>query len=180
MNCDEAFDALTDIDGRESDELERHLNLCPRCRQMREVLAPALSLFGTDDGSRFGGTDERTHADPAESIRKQFLSVEAVQMARETAQRLAAARKRRPDRPRRHTRWLIAQVAAAAAAVALAFTLFAPIASGPERKSSADAPGAVSLPQCLWKNRSNVDEARADSHAVVSRCVACHFEKAFD
>src|SRR5688572_14840650 len=45
MNCDQAFDNLTDPARRSSPELSRHLASCARCRQMHETLAPALALF---------------------------------------------------------------------------------------------------------------------------------------
>ena len=45
MNCDQAFDCLTDSRRRHSAELERHLANCPRCRQMHDTLEPALDLF---------------------------------------------------------------------------------------------------------------------------------------
>ncbi|QDU79585.1 hypothetical protein Pla110_12960 [Polystyrenella longa] len=54
MNCDQAFEAMTRPAGTnslrsESVELEQHLRFCPRCRQMQDVLAPALeSLQQTD------------------------------------------------------------------------------------------------------------------------------------
>ena len=45
MNCDEAFEYLTDSSLRDHQELRWHLELCPRCRQMKEILDPALELF---------------------------------------------------------------------------------------------------------------------------------------
>lgn len=45
MNCDHAFDCLTDATRRESAELVAHLAQCPRCRDMAEALEPALDLL---------------------------------------------------------------------------------------------------------------------------------------
>lgn len=45
MNCDQAFDAMTDPTGSAAGALREHLSCCPRCRQMRETLAPALEAF---------------------------------------------------------------------------------------------------------------------------------------
>ena len=45
MNCDQAFDALTDNNLRDSNELTQHLDSCPRCRDMADMLDPALDLF---------------------------------------------------------------------------------------------------------------------------------------
>lgn len=181
MNCDEAFDALTDADARESDDLQQHLNMCARCRQMREVLAPALALFDAPPRIEPGMPIAGEQGEAAESLRKQFLSVEAVQIARETAQRLATANRSNQSTPRRDVKWLLLQVAAVAACAAVFFTLFAPIAAGPERRQTA--PGAVapkSLSQCVWNNKSAVDKMKIDSRTVVSKCVACHFDKSID
>ena len=46
MNCDQAFDVLTDTNLRGSSALNEHLASCPRCRDMAELLDPALDLFG--------------------------------------------------------------------------------------------------------------------------------------
>lgn len=46
MNCDQAFSALTDVSRRDHTELCEHLDRCPRCRDMAELLDPALNLFG--------------------------------------------------------------------------------------------------------------------------------------
>ena len=180
MNCDEAFDALTDVVGRESDDLQRHLNLCPRCRQMREVLEPALSLF--DPAPEAENLADLAGDDAAESIRQKFLSVEAVQMARETAQRLSVSGKKQPPAGlKRHAAWMLLNVAAAAAAVAIVFTLFAPMASGPERRQSATGAASPAVfAQCLWKDRPSTARAKSDAKVVVSSCVACHFDKAID
>ena len=44
MNCDTAFDLMTDAGGCQSAALALHLRGCPRCRQMQETLAPALGF----------------------------------------------------------------------------------------------------------------------------------------
>ncbi|MBI1310419.1 hypothetical protein GC176_03860 [bacterium] len=46
MNCDLAFDCLTDATRRDAPELAAHLATCPRCRDMADALEPALDLFG--------------------------------------------------------------------------------------------------------------------------------------
>ena len=56
MNCDMAFEHLTDPNRRDRDELQRHLAACPRCRQMKETLEPAFDLLdaaaGHDESDR--------------------------------------------------------------------------------------------------------------------------------
>src|SRR5690606_13094974 len=45
MNCDHAFDLMTDPALDDCAQLHAHLDECPRCRQMYETLSPALGLF---------------------------------------------------------------------------------------------------------------------------------------
>ncbi len=45
MNCDLAFDCLTDPARRDCVELAEHLADCPRCRDMAEALEPAIDLL---------------------------------------------------------------------------------------------------------------------------------------
>jgi hypothetical protein len=45
MNCDQAFDALTSRGASSNEALNQHLEACPRCRDMADVLSPALELF---------------------------------------------------------------------------------------------------------------------------------------
>lgn len=55
MNCDQAFDCLTDPVQRSGDDLRRHLRSCPRCRDLADALEPALELFGASDPARTSG-----------------------------------------------------------------------------------------------------------------------------
>ncbi|MGH7199198.1 MAG: hypothetical protein ACREJB_01245, partial [Planctomycetaceae bacterium] len=80
MNCDDAFDALTDPARRRDPALAWHLDLCPRCRQMRDVLEPALELFGP--------AEEPASSGPSAFSAEPFLSPEAVQIAERAAARL--------------------------------------------------------------------------------------------
>ncbi len=42
MNCDQAFECITDPTVVGDDALDAHLQNCPRCRDMAEILEPAL------------------------------------------------------------------------------------------------------------------------------------------
>lgn len=48
MNCDQAFDQMTQLGGGTDPQLRLHLAGCRRCREMQETLAPALGLFEAD------------------------------------------------------------------------------------------------------------------------------------
>lgn len=183
MNCDEAFDAMTDRELFRSDALQQHLKVCTRCRQMSEVLSPALALFDSSERSSPGELEETTDSTSYESLREKILTLDAVILARETAQRLASptANSRATNTPvttsRLNMRWLLLQVAVAAAtsaAVAIAIAMFLPSSSaGPVPRPSSMATTQV----CMLKNKPVLDKMRGNSNAVVGSCVACHFEK---
>jgi hypothetical protein len=178
MNCDEAFDALTATDSRSSDELQQHLLNCPRCREMREVLSPALALFqpSSDFSSLLAGEIDGD-AD-VEPLRQKFLSLEAVQIARETAQRLQVSEQVAGSVPsRRDYRWLAVQVAVAAATSAAVALIFAFGFTSPNTKSRGVSGSSATVQLCLWKNKSDLDRREGLPESIVSSCVACHLHK---
>jgi len=48
MNCDQAFDVMTSSHRASDRGLHAHLDGCPRCREMRQTLEPALGMFRAD------------------------------------------------------------------------------------------------------------------------------------
>lgn len=48
MNCDQAFDVMTSSQRTSDRGLHAHLDGCPRCREMRQTLEPALGMFRAD------------------------------------------------------------------------------------------------------------------------------------
>lgn len=48
MNCNQAFDLMTSRHGVCNAELHDHMDQCPRCREMRLTLEPALGAFRAD------------------------------------------------------------------------------------------------------------------------------------
>ena len=83
MNCDQAFDCLTDSRRRHSADLERHLAACPRCRQMHDTLEPALDLFD--------GVVEEPDLSGLVRDSRPLVSTESRQLAEQTAARLVTA-----------------------------------------------------------------------------------------
>jgi hypothetical protein len=156
MNCDEAFDALTDPRRPDDRELQRHLELCPRCRQMQSVLEPALALF--DDPA-----DDSTWT--VESA--PFLSADAVRLAERRAVEL-----RRQAGAGRFTRTGIVAVVAGAAALFLLSLLTAFGIGVPGDASRNSSPNGAAT--CLWVARNDADQQTTSSRVVVLSCVACH------
>ena len=103
MNCDQAFDCLTDPTRRHSAQLEEHLSRCERCRQMHDTLEPALDMFDelVPEPDLSGG-----------GVAIQTLAPESVRVAEQAAARLSSSAGRR----RGQRRGLILRYAAAAMA----------------------------------------------------------------
>ncbi|MEZ6047333.1 MAG: hypothetical protein R3C11_17475 [Planctomycetaceae bacterium] len=98
MNCDQAFELITDPRGRlqahpASDQLEQHLQFCNRCRQMQEVLAPVLEPLQQNESGfepqEF--TQNTDHFGNSYDYDPQFLSIKAeevIRLADEAARRM--------------------------------------------------------------------------------------------
>ena len=162
MNCDQAFDVLTDPERRLDQELERHLDACPRCRQMQAVLEPALALF-----------EEPLPATPAHSsfaAQAPLLSAETVRLA----EREAAVLRRRATSGRFTRTGVIATLAASAALFAMGALTALGLGTAPERTvdSTPPQPAAVAE-QCLWSLQEREEES-GSARAVVLSCVSCH------
>lgn len=196
MNCDEAFELITHPTDHQCEELQWHLQLCPRCRQMQETLAPALSSFHQllDASSEVDelpnhysdmqqSTDhEELPAFPAAG--KPFLSAETVRMAEQAATRLSAETdmNRKPDSPAplksSHKRLMnAALILMAGVLMGWGISLEVPESS---------VPGAASAPQgkqsCVWIaqrdeiSRPAVRMDKSSVNSVVLSCVACHLQ----
>ena len=94
MNCDDAFDALTDPAWADTAELAEHLVKCPRCRDLKQVLEPALSLLSGDlpaePAMPAALPNEGRGNDDDVASQRAFLSVEAIGVAEAAAARLAS------------------------------------------------------------------------------------------
>lgn len=173
MNCDQAFDAITDPTGAESAALREHLARCPRCREMRETLSPALNaLYEDRDASR--------HAETAWSGTS-LPRLDLQQLAAESASRLAvtapAHSRLAPRRRSLPAAWSHLLTASLLLAVG------AGIGWGGHQLSRS--PGAPQPPElatpagmssaCLWKSRqAGADAAGESPRTVVLSCLACH------
>lgn len=172
MNCDMAFDLMTDPNGGRSQVLREHLAQCPRCRQMQATLAPALDWL-TDaqrpDEEPLPAGGASNSGTSASGGAQTVVLGEAVEIARLAAESLA----QRTDAPGvRFRRWLIAgarsaALVAAGAGVALAFVPhYAPPAAplqgaGECRRHDLTAANAA---------EKSIDELRR----LIANCAVCH------
>jgi len=167
MNCDQAFDALTDNDLRGSHELIQHLDGCPRCRDMADMLDPALDLF-TDVLEASG---EFEASAPTDNFANEYSdNAEAAP----TSEQAPSTRPRTASRP-----WLQTSQRRAAsqrdglrvAAFLMLIAVMVAAMVNVERGGRNDAV-AISLPADC--QRSTTTESSSDN--VVAGCVACHLK----
>lgn len=153
MNCDQAFDVMTDPSVAESAMLDAHLGDCPRCRQMYETLSPALGLF------------DRA-VDSVDSITAGPMTATSVDLAERVAARLTkpSPAERRPSRRGRRFAVIVAMTFLGFL-TGLGLAAFVPTSPG-------STSGLAS--ECAWVNRSAQPLTSGRSDAVVLSCVACH------
>ncbi|HUQ68066.1 MAG TPA: hypothetical protein VM165_01000 [Planctomycetaceae bacterium] len=162
MNCDRAFDLMTSADGQADPALARHLDSCPRCRQMQDTLSPALDWLSG------GGVDDWSCDQPATSGTAPLLTAQAVRVAETAARDLSHRGAALPVTLRR----------ALSIAVVLLFGAVLGVAAFDTRRPVADHPptsSAALLTTCLWNDpalRLRMPDASAQS--VVASCVVCH------
>ena len=198
MNCDHAFECLTDPARRESQALASHLATCPRCRDMADALSPALDLF---DESTF---DARETVEPLHSI--DHVSEGHVQPATVSQAATASAPAEDaawPNAPwhtesqrllrRRLVTWQILAGVAGLTCVLAAITLLrhsdqsALLAMQSDRNcqraesttktASAVVSGCVACHTLEDTLQLIAASRRSDAQATVARCVTCHLDK---
>lgn len=163
MNCDTAFDLMTDPHGSRSGALAQHFDSCPRCRRMQEALSPALDFLV--EGSPFDGGGNRAQSD-ASSSQEPCVTAEAVQVARQASVQLAA----RSEMPRVRLARLASRIAKYAAAFAagllLAVVLFSQRDRGTPPVEAA----------CTRREALNTESSRTTDQiqALVHSCAVCH------
>ena len=174
MNCDQAFEHLTDPDLWDSDVLSRHLASCARCRQMQETLSPALVLFG--DGA---GREEASQADTSFGFGESntrtecFLSPEAVEIAEQAARELALTRPITRTVLRPPTAWTARIAAMILLGSAIALGMF-----GSGFQKSPTIPELIPAKDALCTRdhlkATDSTSTTRDATAVVRSCMVCH------
>lgn len=160
MNCDDAFERLTDPARQTDARLEAHLAECPRCRHMRETLAPALSWLRDEAASPWEAYGSST---PGPCL----LTEQALQIAEQAARTL----------PRSRSWARIARSVALLTMVALGGMGLGAMAV--EQRPADHAPTLSStarlLNACLWSTPDlRTQLADRSTRGVVVSCVMCH------
>ncbi len=159
MNCDQAFERLTDVAALPDACLDEHLAQCPRCRAMQQTLSPALdwlTLASTENFSASSPDWNGTHSP--------LLSEASVAVAADIARRLPRLGYAQTTRK-----------ALGIALVALFGMAFGAFAIGqPPKPAPTAAVNSSSVPvtACLWPQRGT--ERAGNAQTIIDSCVACH------
>lgn len=154
MNCDEAFDCLTDVQHRHDADLQKHLAGCPRCRAMQQTLAPAIGLL---TGKTLAESSSLTAVREAPAARTAVA-----------AGRRLARRSRRAAQAAATARQVKACVVATAAMAVIAFSALAINFSDRQQAS-----GQVAT-KCLWKTRDLASDRHLTPAMITAACASCH------
>lgn len=167
MNCDTAFDLITDPAGCESLALAQHLKTCPRCRQMRDALEPVLTfLVPSEKGeSAVGNSDWSASTDSSWQGHKPLVSFEAVKIAQQTAAELSAGAVGSGNTRRR---WVVQMLRYAAVFAAGAFLAASVV------RNLESPPAAIGKCTREEVGRLKNDRSPAEARAIIITCAACH------
>lgn len=176
MNCDQAFESLTDPVRNGDAELQDHLDHCPRCRDMAVILEPALGFVNNSGEGTWAPSPWEFAVPSSEQTSPPFLSDQAVRVAEDAATRLLANHHR--ERRAQRNRWLALTILAPIVAMALYLTKPEPhrARAGVDYSPSGPALG-VCTRSSIAAAAAEVDDApnrEASAYEVVMACNACH------
>ncbi len=165
MNCDEAFEQLTDPTLANRDELEQHLQRCPRCRDMDEVLSPALRYFPHGEPDAFSQQPSTWTSSDTDAP---FLSTEAVRVAEAAATKLTSRNRTRGKK----IRDALFAAAVIVPPIALGAILVIALAGQPQSTQMPGLPTADPCTRLLAAHSSTGDKGSATT--LVQSCNDCH------
>ena len=195
MNCDQAFDVMTHPRRPEplsaaAIELKQHLQFCPRCRQMQEVLAPALdslhdspSPFEKDE---FTGPSESFL--PATEYQSKPISMraeEVIRIADEAARRLQSPSPAKGPHilPKQRSRaFPVVTMIALFACAMMGGRIAVGLLNGGNGQNSGVTPVINNNDDCLWlakkddSPRKNVafSMTALSAEQLIQSCLKCH------
>ena len=162
MNCDQAFERLTDPAASTDAGLVRHLEQCPRCQAMQQTLSPALDWMTSASRDDFSESTRGWDRSGSPLLTEESVAIALEISRRQTRQRsFHAARKGLG----------IALVAMFGMALGVL------VIGNPQKPAHAPVSNSLSTPvtACLWPRREGEALVPAENaQAVVDSCIACH------
>ncbi|MGQ0636235.1 MAG: hypothetical protein ACT4QC_16600 [Planctomycetaceae bacterium] len=163
MNCDHAFDLMTEPQGSDSPGLQAHLAVCPRCRQMYETLAPALDWLS--QAARPARKEPLTAGETSRGSTRPW-SLKSETLARQSAAQLAM----RAAPPRVRVRHIVALCSRYTAMLLAGFALALLIFPGAQRPATGDKEN-----RCTRRDAAERSgRAKAEIESLVAGCSTCH------
>lgn len=159
MNCDQAFERLTDDEAANDAELALHLRDCPRCRAMQLTLSPVMEWLREDHATAFPSGNEWRDSSST------LLTEESVAVAMEIAQRL----------PKTGSHMVMRRALGLALMMTFGIALGV-FVFGERQRPAPEVDARVTPPTtvvCLWTQRDG-ETALRSAASVVDSCIACH------
>ncbi|MFN0056307.1 MAG: hypothetical protein ACKV0T_29525 [Planctomycetales bacterium] len=167
MNCDVAFELMTDVHGCDNQLLRMHLESCPRCRQMQETLSPALEWL-VERAAHPGESRPEVERVPWNLAASGPLTAEAVEVARDSARVLSGQRGLRAIRPRRWMGCALGYAACLLVGGGLALAL------APVQRNAALPAEETACRRLELENWSARNRATGELTSLIASCAACH------
>ena len=170
MTCDDAFEALTGPREFSAGDLEQHLAGCARCREMSDVLSPALALFAGEaptEPAMISGHGATGASARMGSAGRELLSPAAVRAADHAARELGCRSQR--QRSRTLLSGALRLAAVFLLGVATAFGIAGLRSEGNTAATESESDGT-----CLWAATDTRSADTLDAEHVILSCVACH------
>jgi hypothetical protein len=170
MNCDLAFELMTDAHGFESRALHEHLGQCPRCRQMQGTLAPALEWLADRVSADEPALSPQGRAEVESPTRATAAATaESVDVALSAAESLSERTMPSRERIRRKVAVAIRYASACALGACLAIWVMIPRTPAP-----GDVRGVAVCRRDEARGSSATSRPAAEIESLVASCVACH------
>ena len=162
MNCDDAFDLMTDMQQCRDPRLATHLRACARCREMQATLSPVLEWLTETPMADEPEVERATNGRPL------LLTAQALQLAEQATRRL-------PRRQQPRVAWLRQLLTITIVAIGgVAAGAFA-IERAPGREQPAVLASDQLLTACLWNTPGKRDDLPDQTvRGVVASCILCH------
>lgn len=164
LNCDETIEELLSAEGLVSGEVRNHLEGCPRCQSLVEILSPLVATAEANSNSEVGSDFTAEAVSLPVYDFERTPSPMAMEAARDAADRLrltSAAVRQFSNSTYSRVKYVLAFFSG----IAVSLAGFAVLHSEPVQEI---APVSTA---CLWETTYHSHISEAD---FVRSCVACH------
>lgn len=164
MNCDQAFDRLTEPAATTDSALARHLEQCPRCRAMQQTLSPAMDWLRSAAVENDPDTSRDWHRGNSPLLTEESVAV-AMQAARQWPR----------DSSAHSARKALGIALVAMFGMALGVLVIGQKADSHPPAAAVSPSAPITATVCLWTRPEGASSLPSTtSQSVVDSCIACH------